>query len=85
MTGLVRSIGRTNQKYLPKEGQPPLDRKIDKAAQKVRFGPRLPPEEPVIPLPDEDAIARARRRNRSRRAGGRASTVLSGGDDDTLG
>lgn len=38
--------------------------------------------EPVIPLPDEEELARVRRRRNARRAGGRASTVLS---DDRLG
>jgi hypothetical protein len=38
---------------------------------------------PVIPLPDEEELERVRRKRAARRAGGRASTVLS--DDDRLG
>jgi hypothetical protein len=38
---------------------------------------------PVIPLPDEEELARVKRRRNARRGGGRASTVLS--DDSRLG
>jgi ABC-type branched-subunit amino acid transport system substrate-binding protein len=41
--------------------------------------------QPVIPLPDEEEIRRNRRRSASARGGGRASTMLSGGDRDRLG
>lgn len=86
MTGLIRSVGRTNLKVLPKEVQNPLDRYIDKKSQKVRFGPKAPPPpEPPAPLPDEEMLEKARQRRRSRRAGGRAATVLAGGDTDTVG
>jgi len=34
--------------------------------------------EPVIPLPDEDAIAREAKRRAARRVGGSASTTLTG-------
>jgi predicted nucleic acid-binding protein len=37
---------------------------------------------PVAPLPDEEELARIRRR-RARKSGGRSSTILS--DDETLG
>jgi hypothetical protein len=37
---------------------------------------------PTIPLPDEDELARIRRRRAARRTGGRDSTVLTG---DTFG
>lgn len=33
--------------------------------------------EPVVPLPDEEALERVRRRRNARRGSGRASTVLS--------
>lgn len=87
MTGLARSVGRFNRKVLPKEVQNPLDRKIDKKVQKLRFGPRIPQADdgPVVPLPDEEALDLARRRSRSRRRGARAATVLTGGEDDTVG
>lgn len=39
--------------------------------------------EPVVPLPDEEAIDRVKRRRNARRGGGRASTVLT--DDSRLG
>lgn len=35
---------------------------------------------PTIPLPDEDELARIRRRRAARRTGGRDSTVLTGDD-----
>jgi hypothetical protein len=38
---------------------------------------------PVVPLPDEEELARINRRKNSRRGGGRASTVLS--SEDRLG
>ena len=38
---------------------------------------------PVIPMPDEEEIARVKRRRTARRGGGRSSTVLS--DSDSLG
>ncbi len=85
MTGLIRSVGRTNMKVLPKEVQSPLDRYIDKKAQKVRFGPKTPEPAPVVPLPDEEALGRATRRRRSRRVGSRASTALTGGDNEPVG
>jgi hypothetical protein len=85
MSGLVRSVGRKNLKVFPKEIQNPLDRAIDKKSQKVRFGPKTPPPEPVVPIPDEEALEQERKRRRSRRAGARAATVLTGGDSDTVG
>lgn len=47
-----------------------------------------PEETPEMPLADEEALARARRRTASARRGGRASTILSsglGGGGKTLG
>jgi hypothetical protein len=38
---------------------------------------------PTIPLPDEEELARIRRRRAARRTGGRDSTILAG--DDTFG
>ena len=40
-------------------------------------------DEPVIPMADEDALERERRRRNARRTGGRAATVLS--DENRLG
>lgn len=40
-------------------------------------------DKPVIPLPDEEELARTRRLREARRTGGRSSTVLS--DPDQLG
>lgn len=88
MTGIARSATRFARKATPKElPKDPGTEAAGDAALKTRFGPRLPTadEGPVIPLPDEDALSLARKRARSRRRGARASTVLSGGDDDTVG
>lgn len=40
---------------------------------------------PVLPLPDEEQLKRYWRRRNAARGGGRASTILTGGDSDTLG
>lgn len=89
MTGLGRSIKKPINKVTPKELRKadPINSYFDKAVDKTHFSPRIPKadEGPVIPLPDEEALSFARRRQRSRRRGARASTVLSGGDDDTQG
>ena len=77
MTGLVRTAG----KVIPYESTFGLSKKL----RDVHFSPRLPKENPVVPLPDEDAIDVARRRRRSRRQGSRASTVLTGGEPDPVG
>lgn len=86
MTGLGRSVAKFNKKTFGKT-RDPLAKKIDDVADSTHFAPRLKPadEGPVIPLPDEEALSLAKRRARSRRRGARAATVLSGGDDDTLG
>lgn len=87
MTGFARSVTRFARKATPKElpKDPGTDAVGDKAL-KTHFGPKIPTDDgPVIPLPDEDALGLARRRARSRRKGARAATVLSGGDDETLG
>lgn len=86
MTGLGRSITKFTRKATPKElPKDPGTEKAGDAVLKTRFGPKIPAadEGPVIPLPDEDALSRARRR-KSRR-GTRATTVLSGGDEESLG
>lgn len=89
MTGLGRSVTRFARKATPKElPKDPGTDKAGDAALKTRFGPKIPqPEQgPVIPLPDEEALGRARRRQRSRRRGGRAATALTmGGDEETVG
>lgn len=63
-------------------------RSLQRRGEQIRFSPKAPdPAEaaPVIPLPDEDALSLARRRQRSRRRGSRAATVLTGGDQETVG
>lgn len=79
MTGLVRTYG----KIIPKETTFGLSQKL----RKVHFAPRIPtaPAEPVVPLPDEAALALERRRRRSRLAGSRAATMLAGGQEDNVG
>jgi len=42
-------------------------------------------EDKVIPMPDEEEIKRNKRRGNAARGGGRASTILTSGDSDTLG
>jgi hypothetical protein len=39
------------------------------------------PKPPVIPMPDEEAIVRARRRKIAQRTGGRDSTILADSND----
>ena len=87
MTGLLKTVGRVGHKVVPKEADPLSHEVIDPAVQKIRFGPKIPKQVdgPVIPLPDEEALDLAKRRARSRRRGARASTVLTGGDEDTVG
>lgn len=40
---------------------------------------------PVMPIADDEELQRNKRKNLSRRNRGRASTILSGGDAETLG
>lgn len=93
-TGTAKAISKAGKRILPKEGDVlGLNKKLvqnaehgDKKAGQIHFSPRAPTvSEPVIPLPDEEALDLARRRQRSRRRGARATTVLSGGDADTVG
>lgn len=98
LTGLGRAVSKGGKKItkatIPNEVEFGVADKLDagakeaeKKARQIRLAPKaLPPEqEAVIPLPDEEALSYARRRSRSRRQGGRAATVLSGGDADTVG
>jgi len=41
--------------------------------------------QPAIPMPDEEELRRKRRKANAARSGGRASTILTGGDSDQLG
>lgn len=84
MTGIHKTIN----KALPKEVRTPADKKI--AEENIsthesldrRMNPQVATEdETVIPLADEEELARVRRRQR--RSGGRSSTVLT--DDEKLG
>jgi len=90
MTKLHKSIS----KALPKEARTPLDKKISEEnistheSLERRMNPAASMEgqdEPVIPMPDEDEIKRSKRRGTAARSGGRASTILTGGDQDRLG
>lgn len=87
-------LHKTAKKILPKEMRTPLDKKIGEENIRTHesLGRRMDPskamegqEEPVIPLADEDEIRRNKRRGTAARSGGRASTVLTGGDKDRLG
>lgn len=42
-------------------------------------------DEPIMPLADEEELARAKRKGLARRNRGRASTILSSSDSETLG
>lgn len=87
MGGLHKSIN----KAIPKEMRDPIDKKISKENIRTheslskRMDPELPPEEAPIPMPDEEEIKRSKRRGQSARGGGRASTILTGGDKEALG
>lgn len=54
-----------------------------KASKKALKDAQDPTKNPVIPLPDEEALERERRRRAAKRTGGRASTVLT--DEDRMG
>ena len=91
MGGLHKSA----KKIIPKEMRTPLDKKIgeENISTHESLSKRMDPskamedqeQEPVIPLPDEEEIRRSKRRGTAARGGGRASTVLTGGDKDRLG
>lgn len=91
MTGLHKST----KKVIPKEMRTPLDRKIGEENINTHesLSRRMDPtkmmenqeQEPVIPLADEEEIRRNKRRSTAGRGGGRAATVLTGGDRDRLG
>lgn len=87
MTGIHKTI----KKVIPKEMRTPLDRKIGEETIKTheslskKFSPELPAEEAPIPMPDEEEIKRNRRRGTAARGGGRAATILTGGQRDALG
>lgn len=89
MTGLLKTAKRVGDKVAPKEirDRDPLDQAVSKGVKSLRFAPRLPvaDQAAVVPLPDEEALAKATRRRRSRRAGARAATVLTGGDNEAVG
>jgi hypothetical protein len=88
-------LHKTVKKVMPKEMRTPLDKKIgdENISTHESLSRRMDPtkalenqpEEPVIPLPDEEEIRRGKRRGTAARGGGRASTILSGGDQDRLG
>lgn len=87
-------LHKTVSKAIPKEMRTPLDKKIseENISTHNSLSRRMDPskamegqEEPVIPLADEEEIRRNKRRGTAARSGGRASTVLTGGDKDRLG
>jgi hypothetical protein len=91
MTGLHK----TANKVIPKENwllrANPAAKKINEENMRTheslnaRMNPERPPEEAPIPMPDEEEIKRAKRRGQTARGGGRASTILTGGDQERLG
>lgn len=87
MSGLHKSV----KKVMPKELVDPINKKVmdenisTHESLSRRMNPELPPEEAAIPIPDEEEIKRSKRRGQSSRGGGRASTILTGGDQERLG
>lgn len=88
MGGLHKSI----KKVMPKELVDPINKKVmdenisthDSLSR--RMNPEMPVnDEPVIPMADEEEIRRNKRRGTAARSGGRASTILTGGDQERLG
>lgn len=88
MTGIHKTVN----KFAPKELRSPGERKLAKENISThesldrRMNPEIPTalNEPIMPIPDEEELARSRRRKNARRGGGRASTVLTN-EDDRLG
>lgn len=85
-------LHKTVSKAIPKEGRTPLDKKISEENIKTheslsrRMSPEMPEsDDPVIPMADEEEIRRSKRRGTAARGGGRAATILTGGDKDRLG
>lgn len=74
-----------------KSGSKKIARKLGYGAvvSSLNPSPQTPPAQPVIPLPDEEAIARIRRRRAAQRGVGRSSTILasdgSANNSDTFG
>jgi hypothetical protein len=89
MTGIHKTI----RKVVPKEWMKahPIQDKVSKEGVRTRdslsrrMNPELPPEEAPIPMADEEEIKRNKRKGQSARGGGRASTILTGGDQEALG
>jgi hypothetical protein len=87
MGGLHKSI----KKVMPKELVDPINKKVmdenirTHKSLSRRMDPQLPPEEAPIPMADEEEIKRNKRKGQSARGGGRASTILTGGDQEALG
>jgi hypothetical protein len=87
MSGLHKSV----KKVMPKELVDPANKKVmdenisTHESLNRRMNPELPPEEAAIPMADEEEIKRNKRRGQSGRGGGRAATILTGGDQERLG
>lgn len=84
MSGLHRTLKKAKPKELL---HMKMSRKVDDTMIDATksLSPDLPPEKSAIPMPDEEEIKRSRRRANAARGGGRASTILTGGDYETLG
>jgi hypothetical protein len=85
MSGLHKSMKKIKPKELL---HMKMSRKVDDtmidATQSLT--PKMPVNnEPVIPMADEEEIRRNKRRGTAARGGGRAATILTGGDQDRLG
>lgn len=89
----MTNIHKTIKKVVPKEwmNAHPVQHYVNKESIRTadsfqrRMDPQLPPEEAPVPMPDEEEIKRNKRRGQSSRQGGRASTILTGGDKEALG
>lgn len=89
----MSNIHRKIRKVVPKEWMKahPIQDKVSKEGERTadslhaRMDPQLPPEEEPIPMADEEEIKRNKRKGQAARGGGRASTILTGGDKEALG
>lgn len=85
----MSGIAKTLKKIVPKEDK--LTSSLLKSQHKMEKGwensilpkAQQPVAAAAIPMPDEEELERVNRRRNSRRAGGRASTVLT--EEDRLG
>ncbi|WP_157622975.1 hypothetical protein [Solimonas soli] len=87
-SGIQNSLGhRTLRHVLGDSGYRQMSRVADPGNLFGGATPPPPRPDPVVPMPDEEALAAAKRRSiaQQRARGGRANTILSDGNSETLG